>query len=117
MSTKIERLTNEVQKELKFYTNTFSIKVNVGDSTNNNRVPSVRQVIRFLNTSLFGASLGADLEATYTTLQKKKLFKKLRRTNSRTDAVDINEFLTVVNKYVVKNPSLKATLGRNILSV
>lgn len=117
MSTKVERLSNAVLTELTVYTNTFSVKTNIGDSTGNNRVPSVRQVIRFLSNSAYNQFLASDLEVTYTALQNKKLFKKFRRNNSRTDAVDINEFVAVLNKYVIKNSTLTSVLGRNIYSV
>lgn len=117
MSAKIERLVKEINAELTVFSNAFSLKVNVGDSVNNNRVPTVRQTIRFLKNSLFNAELGNDLEVVYKTLLQKKLFKKVRRNNNRTDAFDINELNTVINRYVTKNPSLKSVLGRNINSV
>lgn len=115
--TRVERLVTEVNREINFYTNTFGIKVNVGDSTNNKRVPTVRQVIRFLQKGLFTTELGNDLEVVYTTLRQRNLFKKVRRNNNRTDAFDINELNTVINRYVTKDSSLKAVLGRNINSV
>lgn len=117
MSTKVERLVKKVNRELTQWTNTYSVKSAVGDSVDNNRVPSVRQAIRYLKTGVFTSVTGNDLEAVYTILRQKGFFKKLRRNNNRTDAFDINEFQAVVSRFVTKDVGLKSTLGRNILSI
>lgn len=116
MSTKVQRLVDRVNLEVTNYSDTFSVKSTVGDSVNNNRVPTVRQTIRYLKNSFFNSGLGYDLERVYTVLRQKNLFKKLRRNNNRTDAFDINELNTIVDRYVSRDPSLKAVLGRNIFN-
>ena len=117
MSTRIQRLVNKIQREVNVWTTTNGLKARVGDSVDNNRVPTVRQTIRYLNTQTFTETLAQDLELVYTVLRQNNLFRKLRRRNNRTDAYDINELLTLVNTKVVKDPGLKSTLGRVIKSV
>lgn len=72
------------------------IKFSVGDSTRNNRVPSVNQVIKFLtrkNSSNRQRVVGNQLKNVYPVLRS-----KLRniRLSERSDALDINEFLSDV---------------------
>lgn len=118
MSTRIERLVNEVNDQVTLWNTSNTIKYAVGDSTFNNRVPSVRQTIRYLTAmGMFTDDLASDLERVYLVLRQKNLFRKLRRNGNRTDAYDINEFNTIFYKYVVKNSGLKISLGRLISSV
>lgn len=115
MKNSTEQLVKAVEKEITFYASLSDVKGRIGDSVWNNRVPSVRQVIRYL-ASDFNATLAQKLEAVYAVLLKKNLFAKVRRNNNRTDAYDINEFFTVVRKYV-KDPALKGQLTKAINSV
>lgn len=115
MKSGTEQLVSTIQKEITFFASTPMVKQNIGDSIFNNRVPSVRQVIRYLNTSSFGTTAGQRLEAAYSFLRKKNLFSKVRRNNNRTDAYDINEFFIVVRKHV-KDPALKGQLTKAINS-
>lgn len=117
MSTKVERLISKVNRELTGWATTRIVKNSVGDSIENNRSLSVRQAIRYLRNGLFTYSLSVDLEEVYSLLLKKGLFKKVRRSNKRTDAFDINELNVVLKRYVSKDSSLKSVLGRNIQSV
>lgn len=115
--SRVERLVSEINEELTFWTNSYGVKLSVGDSVNNNRVLSIRQAIRFLADNNVGGLLSRDLDQVYTILRQKNLFKKLRRNNNRTDAYDLSELNAVVNKYVANDSSLKSTLGRVIKSV
>ena len=117
MSTKVERLANRVRREVSMYSDSQEVKGSVGGSVNNNRVPTVRQTISYLNLSSFSAGVAQDLEQVYGILLKKQLFAKLRRKNNRSDAYDINEFLTVVTKFVSKDSGLKSTLGKAITTI
>lgn len=112
MKNSTEQLVKAVEKEITFYASLSDVKRRIGDSVWNNRVPSVRQVIRYLDYD-FNITLAQKLEAVYTILLKKKLFNKVRRKNNRTDAYDINEFFTVIRKYV-KDPALKGQLTKTI---
>lgn len=117
MKSSTDQLVSTVQKEITFFSSTVGVKNTLGDSVFNNRVPTVRQVIRYLNNSDFGLFLGDQLEAAYLLLRKKNLFSKVRRGNNRTDAYDINEFFTVVNRYVLRNPALKGQVSKTINNV
>ena len=105
MSAKINRLVKAVVTTIE----TADVKGDVGDSTNNNRVPSVNQVIRFLTSTNY--ALSSDLRRVYRSLQKNKAFKRLRRNNNRTDAIDINELVEVVSR---TNGNTKRELGQRI---
>jgi hypothetical protein len=78
-----------------------SIKSAIGDSISNNRTVTVSQLIRFLHTRRTPAlkSLGNQLEIMYDLL-----FINLGeyRNNFRTDAFDINEFLSVYEDLVLE---------------
>lgn len=109
MSSKVNRLVNTVLKTV----NLDSVQVVIGDSTNNNRVPSVRQVIRYLNqTNQF--TLGSDLGRVYRSLLSKKVFKRLRRGTYRTDAIDINELVQVLSLGTIVDAATKRELGNRI---
>ena len=69
------------------------LKEAIGDSTNNHRIPTVNQVIRFLNrknSSKNQRQLGKKLRNIYPMLRETT---KAFRNSNRTDAIDINEFL------------------------
>lgn len=79
---------------------TGRIKASVGDSLNNNRVPSVNQVIRFLTreeSSTRQYKVGRILKNVYG-LTRSEL--RTQRLNDRTDAYDINEFIRNVGSVV-----------------
>jgi len=76
------------------------IKTTLGDSTNNNRTLTVNQVIRFLTTrrDVDVKELGYNLQVAYDTVYYKVLNSRKSR---RTDAIDINEFLTFFTHYTI----------------
>lgn len=74
-------------KTLQFY---------IGDSTNNNRQPSVSQVIRYFTRSSASKrqrEAGNALKAVYDTYRSEIRSARHSRASSRTDAIDINEFI------------------------
>lgn len=92
----------------KFGTNV--IKLAIGDSTNNNRVPTVNQVIRFLGragTPRAQKFLGKQLLSVYNTASVKSLILDSR--GFRTDAIDINELI-----FAVRNGGLGGVVGRKL---
>ena len=91
--TKVESFVNRLTLVLEIH-NRDSIKSIIGDSTNNNRTLTVNQVIRFLNKNGY-RKLAAEINALYFRLNNE--IRDFRNTtSSRTDAIDVNEFLTVV---------------------
>lgn len=104
-------------KEVSFFSSTNSVKSNIGDSIWNHRVPSVRQFIRYLQTTGFGGNLDNQLESVYTLLRSKGLFKKVRRNVNRTDAYDVSELHKVLTRYVLRDPSLKGQVSKTINQV
>lgn len=103
MKTKVERFVNQVEK-VRNSTTTTVIKIEVGNSTDNNRVPSVMQLAGFLfndnQTSLF-----LDILFVRSYLLKSGLLKRVRRNNNRTDAYDVNEFVTAIRRYILSSPN------------
>jgi hypothetical protein len=91
---------------------TNDVKDTIGDSTNNNRTLTVRQVIRFLSSSNNPRfrSLGKRLAEVYGLLRP---VVTSVRSSGRTDAVDINELLSVFEEEVIsaKNSSLRRSIG------
>jgi len=106
----VERFVNTVD--------TTNLKKKIGDSVRNNRVPTVRQVIRYLKRP--GATriqkvLGNNINFTYDILKDDiAAFRTLL--NNRTDGFDINEFIRTYDAMVIngENPELKRLLGRNL---
>jgi hypothetical protein len=72
-----------------------NVKALLGDSTDNNRVLSVNQVLRYLNLSGYQSTAGR-LNAVYL-----KVRSDIRAEfgSARTDAIDWNEFVEFVNNY------------------
>jgi hypothetical protein len=71
----------------------FVVKAVLGDSTNNNRALSVNQIIKYFtahDASKKQRKVGQQLREVYPITRK---YLRELRLNSRTDAVDINEFL------------------------
>lgn len=93
---------------------TDDIKQAIGDSVNNNRTVTVRQVIRFLQTRRNATfkSLAQDLDFAYDSLRQDILDHRVD--NSRTDAFDINEFITTYEQVVIHEDAadLRRTFGR-----
>lgn len=114
MKSSTERLVSFLKMELKNFSSSEDIKKRIGDSVNNNRVPSIRQVIRYLRNLGFANYESQGLEYAYNLLRRKNLFHKVRRNNNRTDAYDINEFFTVIDRYVKSNPTLKGQVSKAI---
>ena len=87
------------------------LKSIIGDSTNNHRIPTIRQVIRFLDAT-GNANLASQLEVSY--LQLKSDLAVFRTTvNDRTDGFDINEFLTVFSAVVLEgDTNIRRSFGR-----
>jgi len=106
--SKVQNLINRVNFIVDTSYNSLS-KAWIGDSIANNRTPSVRQVIRYL-TNIGYSKEAKDLTTVYTKLLDRKLFKKLRQSNYRSDAFDINELQRVINRYA--DPALKGQLAR-----
>lgn len=78
--------------------NTKVIKTTIGDSTKNNRTITVGQTIRFAKK--IGEKRAARvIEATFGVLEE----EILSRRNFRTDAVDLNELVTVYREVLMKN--------------
>lgn len=71
-----------------------AIKSTIGDSVNNNRVATVSQVSRFLRTRRRPSLIRTSrlLDGLYPVLSSQAVALS-RRNSSRTDALDINEFI------------------------
>lgn len=85
---KLESVLNKVT--------TSEIKQTIGDSLNNHRVPTVMQVIRFLDaTGKSGLAASLDLYYIHDTVQNTLHYQREVR-NYRRDSFDINEFKTAI---------------------
>lgn len=90
------------------------VKSTIGDSTNNNRVPTVSQMIRFLNT-IGSSKLATNLSVSYDVL-KEALYQR-RSSTSRTDAFDINELLDEFEARVVHGSTeVKRRVGKLLVN-
>ena len=89
------------------------VKATIGDSINNNRVLTVGQVVRFLSDSriIGNKSLGSNLSNVYTTLRNDIVSS---RSNSRTDAIDINEFINFYETTVIGSGEFRTLVSKNI---
>ena len=85
-------LTNRVNTVINSF-GTENIKVRIGDSTNNHRVLTVNQLIRFLSTRRNPSyvNLGKTLSRVYNSNRSTILQVRLDNGLTRTDAIDINE--------------------------
>ena len=91
-------------------TTTSQVKFTIGDSTNNNRVPTASQIVRFLfKTGHF--SLASELYRAVELLRREIL---AYRNNERSDALDIYEFLDYYQDVLVLNgtPDIRRVVGR-----
>lgn len=94
-----------------------SIKTTIGDSTFNNRVLTINQVIRYLtrrNATTTQRQLGKQLRKTYSLLKEDLHFNRALGAPFRTDAFDINEFFTVYTNLVVNSKSHRLRVSRNL---
>ena len=76
-----------------------AVKEALGDSTNNNRTLSVRRLIRFLSATrgrnaARNRALASNIEAVYGKLRSSI---NTFRSEGRTDAIDVQEFLSELN--------------------
>lgn len=113
MSSKVDRLINKVV-DIVNNTTSENVQAAVGDSVNNNRIVSVNQTIRYLRQTATNWTLGADLNRAYQALRRQGAFKRLRRNKNRTDAIDMNELLDVVDRL---NTTKKREVGQRIFYV
>lgn len=97
---------------------TTDIKVAIGDSTNNHRTVTVNQVIRFLGTRRNATlkALGLDLTVAYEAIRDDIL--ATRSYTSRTDALDINEFIDTYSVVVIggSDTSLRRSLSKQFIA-
>lgn len=86
----------------------YIVKFLVGDSTNNHRTPSVRQVIRFFRTfnGSYYRSLANKLETVYS-LIKDEMRDYRKAHNNRSDAYDFSEFRAILGYYIVTEQKAK----------
>jgi len=82
------------------------VKVQLGDSANNNRTLTVNQTVRFLKENGH-ISLANQIEKVREVIEP--TIKTVRKTNkvNRTDAIDISEFVNVYRTYVMNNKVLR----------
>lgn len=105
-------LVNTVRREVETLADAKTIKSLIWDSTNNHRNVSVNQVIRYLG--VYSPLLSLKLSKTYSFLLSKGFMKKVRRRKSRTDAYDITEFFTVMDRYVLNDSTVKGQVSKLI---
>ena len=112
--TKAQKFVNNLTDVLNDI-NVVKVKKSIGDSTNNNRTLTVNQVIRYLTsrrkTNL--KKLGEDLQTIYGNRKVRKLLKVLRTSSSRTDSVDVSEFLQALS-VCVQLPSFTRSVGHTL---
>jgi len=95
--------------------NTSHVKSTIGDSINNNRVLTVSQVIRFLESAngLRGSKkLARNLSNVYEFLRQDIVETRI---NKRTDAIDINEFIVFYTHSVIGIGEFREIIGRTLL--
>jgi len=90
---------------------TSEVKSELGDSTNNHRVLTVSQVIRFLNQTGNRrlSTLAKSLNTVYG-LTRPNI--KNTRSEGRSDAIDINEFINFYSSQVVGRGVLRSQVSR-----
>jgi len=91
---------------------TETIKESIGDSTRNNRVVTVNQLIRYLSgsSSRSRRTLGRKLAVVYGSVRPNVRFA----INNRTDAIDLTEFsnyITLCSNFVDFNRSVAQRLA------
>lgn len=112
----MSELIKNTNRYLKVFSKTY-VKSVLGDSVENHRTLTVKQVIRFMTSVSADDNVrreGRKLENVYNIFQENRLFNKLRQRNNRQDAVDINELFRVYDKYVDNKPLLKQQISKTI---
>lgn len=99
--------------------NADDLRLSIGDSIYNNRVPTINQVIRFLtrkSASKQQRLLGKQLSAAYELLKQDiKVNRRVLRGAVRTDAFDINEFINTYKDVVILGTtSYRRTISRHL---
>ncbi len=95
---------------------TRSIKMIVGDSTNNNRTLTVGQAIRYFKR--VGRTTDATkLEAVKAILEPVVLKQRRKEGNRRTDAVDLSELVTAYRVVVMEGKKLRRQIGTAVSKV
>lgn len=95
---------------------TIEAKLIIGDSINNHRTLTVNQVVRYFRESGVrgGKTLANNLEISYIALRP---LIEVARDNNRSDAIDINEFNSFYEDFIVHGDSgLKREYG-SVLSI
>lgn len=97
------------------------VKSLLGDSTVNNRTLTVNQVIRFLTQNSRNPefnTLGANLQTAYDRLRP-LILEGRSVTRNRTDAIDINEFISYYTTFVVaiSTSSARRNFSRQLVGV
>jgi len=89
------------------------VKSIIGDSTNNHRTLTVNQVVRFLINSdaTRNVGLGRKLRSVYSLIRNDI---KNSRVNSRTDAIDINEFLLFYTGAVIGMGDYRNNISKTV---
>lgn len=81
------------------------VKIAIGDSTNNNRTLTVSQLARY---SLYlSGTPDVKLSKVFKLLEKDILKKRKKRT----DAIDINELVSVYREQVIENRKYRRQIG------
>lgn len=84
---------------VKTYLKRDHVKRVIGDSTNNHRSLTVRQIIRYLsrtNASSGEQELATQLETFYNSFGTENLYETRTKFNNRSDALDVKGFLDSV---------------------
>lgn len=90
---------------------TNEVKEIIGDSTNNNRTLTVRQIIRFFEVNN-NFRIANALELIYSKV-KAELHEYRNDFNYRTDGFDVNELLFVIEARTHSNTKRALTLALN----
>lgn len=94
--------------------NRNAVKNTIGDSTNNHRTLTVNQVIRYLRQTK-RYKFASQIEAVYNRMKDDVQYYRMLTDSSRSDAIDINEFINVVDYYLENDNSMSRKLG-NVIS-
>lgn len=106
---KIATLRSELRGE-----NGFVAKAIIGASVGNNRTLTVNQTIQYLQVTR-KVKLAKQLAAVKAVLQE-EISCHRSENNNRTDAVDLNEFVTTMRQVVMNERRYRKEIG-NILKV
>jgi len=99
----------DFRADMRNRTNSQFVKEIIGDSVDNNRTVTVNQTIRYLE-QVGKRKLANNLRVTYSLLQE---HIKAHR-DARTDAIDLNEFVTTYRSYVMDNRLFRRSVARSL---